>query len=140
MAADAQALADLHAAAFDAPWSAAEIADLLAAPGVQLSTIDTPSGPVGFILCRAAAGEAEILTLAVHPGHRRRGYGRALVEAAAAALDAEAMFLEVASDNTAAIALYRHAGFIEVGKRRAYYARASGPAVDALVLRRDLNR
>ena len=59
MAADAQALADLHAAAFDAPWSAAEIADLLAAPGVQLSTIDTPCGPVGFILDEETKHEAE---------------------------------------------------------------------------------
>ena len=56
----------------------------------------------GFILVRAIAGEAEILTLAVAPPSRRQGLARRLVEQAvvqALALGAEAMFLEVADDN-----------------------------------------
>jgi ribosomal-protein-alanine N-acetyltransferase len=83
-----------------------------------------------------------VLTLAVDPAHRRSGAGRALVEAVAitaAAAGARSLFLEVASDNQAAMALYGAAGFGRVGQRPAYYRRAAG-AVDALVLRRDLNR
>ncbi|HZC15639.1 MAG TPA: GNAT family N-acetyltransferase, partial [Caulobacteraceae bacterium] len=74
--------------------------------------------------------------------HRRAGVGRTLVEAAAviaAAAGARALFLEVASDNDAALALYRSAGFARAGQRPGYYRRGAG-AVDALVLRRDLNR
>jgi ribosomal-protein-alanine N-acetyltransferase len=52
---------------------------------------------------------------------------------------ARALFLEVARDNDAGLALYRAAAFAEVGIRRAYYSRPTG-AMDALVLRRDLNR
>ena len=96
----------------------------------------------GFILCRSIAGEAEILTLAVDPARRRRGAGRALVEAAAgmaATLGAEEMFLEVAVDNPAALALYEAAGFARVGRRPGYYARTDGADVDAVVMRRELN-
>ena len=75
---DAAALARLHAAAFDHPWSDAAVAELLAGAGVFGLMADQ-----GFILCRTVGGEAEILTLAVHPVARRSGLGRALVEAAA---------------------------------------------------------
>ncbi|MGA0603334.1 GNAT family N-acetyltransferase [Caulobacter sp. KR2-114] len=142
----AVAMAATHALAFDAPWRAGEIADLLAAPGAFALAIgdgdDAGDDLAGFILCRAIAGEAEVLTLAVAPAMRRQGLARALLEAAiltAAAGGAEAMFLEVAEDNAAAIGLYAGAGFARVGLRRGYY---DGPAGrrDALVLRRDLNR
>ena len=96
----------------------------------------------GFILWRAAGGEAEILTLAVDPARRRTGLGHSLTLAAlAAATDsgAKVMFLEVAADNPAAIALYEKAGFSRAGLRKAYYVRTKGFA-DALVLRRALNR
>ncbi|TCZ55290.1 GNAT family N-acetyltransferase [Roseicella aquatilis] len=91
----------------------------------------------GFVLARAAGGEAEILTLAVLPAARRQGLGAALMAAAlagAAARGAEAMFLEVAAGNAAALPLYRGLGFAEVGRRRRYYP----DGADALVLRRDL--
>lgn len=131
---DTALLAALHAAAFDKPWSAGEIAALMATPGVFALTFDLQ----GFILCRSIAGEAEILTVAVDPVARRGGVGRALVEAAAglAAQDgAESLFLEVAHDNTAALALYAAAGFERVGLRRGYYASGA----DAVVMRRALN-
>ena len=47
---------------------------------------------------------------------------------------ATAMFLEVATGNAAALALYTGAGFVEVGRRRRYYADGR----DALVLRVNL--
>jgi ribosomal-protein-alanine N-acetyltransferase len=140
LAGEASTLARLHALAFDAPWSADEITGFLTAPGGYALTVDGNSGMAGFILCRAVAGEAEILTLAVDPVHRRAGIGRALVEAAASPLTVETMFLEVARDNAAALALYATAGFRQVGTRPRYYAREASPPVDALVLRRDLNR
>ena len=54
------------------------------------------------------------------------------------ALGAETLFLEVAVDNVAALGLYTALGFAETGRRKAYYARAGGPAADALILRVDL--
>jgi ribosomal-protein-alanine N-acetyltransferase len=138
---DALALAVVHAAAFETPWPPEAFTGLLDSPGVfALAAVE--DAPVGLILMRAIAGEAEVLTLAVAPAHRRRGAGAALLAAGldlAAAAGAQAAFLEVASDNPAAIGLYLGAGFETAGRRAGYYARQGGPAVDALVLRRSLN-
>ena len=135
--ATAKRLADLHAQAFDAPWSVEAFADLLDQAGVFAMATDN-----GFILIRVVADEAEILTLAVRPHDRQRGLGRALVEHGAVEATrrgAVRLFLEVAEDNAAARALYARTGFVEAGRRVGYYARADGPATDALVLVRDLS-
>lgn len=137
MTATPDALAALHAEAFSAPWDARAFADLLAQPGVLLR-IEAD----GFILIRVVLDEAEILTLAVRPGARRQGLGRRLVErACVAAKDAgaETLFLEVAEDNAAARVLYARAGFVEIGRRKAYYAGPDARRIDALVLHRDLS-
>ena len=138
---EADALARVHAGAFSGGWSPREIADLLNGPGGFALLVEDGGRPLGFILCRAVAGEAEILTLAVDPAARRRGLALALVEAATGAArmaGAESLFLEVAHDNAAALGLYRKAGFAEVGLRRGYYDRGANPAVDAMVMRLDL--
>lgn len=135
---DAERLAALHARAFERPWSAADIAALLRSVGAMAFATEA-----AFILVRALGPEAEVLTLAVAPEARRRGLGRALLESGLAAATkggAEAMFLEVAADNKAALALYEGAGFEQVGSRRNYYPRAEEPAADALTLRRALSR
>ena len=127
-----EALAALHAEAFDAPWSASAFASLLGQPGAVLQ-----AEADGFVLLQVAADEAEILTLAVRSSARRRGTGSRLVVAAgvrASAMGARRLFLEVAEDNAAARALYATLGFEPAGRRRRYYARKDGPAVDALLL------
>ena len=128
----AQGLADLHAEAFDTPWTATAFADLLRQAGVALE-----AEADGFILIRTVADEAEILTLAVRPSARRRGLGGRLVRAAtgrAADCGATRMFLEVAEDNGPARALYESLGFEAAGRRPRYYPRPEGPAIDAIVL------
>jgi ribosomal-protein-alanine N-acetyltransferase len=133
-------LADLHDRAFDRPWSAEEFEALLKGPGA-FAVLGEGDAPQGFILCRAVAGEAEILTVAVDPAARRRGWGAALVEMAAGiAREAGAfeMFLEVAADNLAALKLYEATGFDRVGLRKGYYPHPDG-AKDAVVMRRTLN-
>jgi ribosomal-protein-alanine N-acetyltransferase len=139
--ADAPRLAALHAASFETGWTVEAIAGLLAGPGAIGLVIDGADGPDGFLIAREAAGEAEIITVAVDPARRGRGLGLELVEAAARAAKAagaESLFLEVAVDNDAALALYRRAGFQAAGRRPRYYPRRAGAAVDALILRRDL--
>ncbi len=132
----AAAMAAMHAAAFPPSecWDAAAIAAQLALPGV-FGLLD-PAG--GMVLARAAADEAEILTLAVVPAARRRGIARTLLEAAAARValaGGRAMFLEVSAANAPARALYELSGYREVGRRKRYYADGS----DALVLCRLLS-
>jgi ribosomal-protein-alanine N-acetyltransferase len=132
-------LATLHARAFTTPrpWSEAEFASLLSDPLAFLLV----EGDAAFLLGRAVAGEAELLTIAVAPEARRLGLGRKLVGRfiyQARLRAAESAFLEVAEDNAAARALYRASGFTEAGRRRGYYRTPEGKAVDALVLVRSL--
>ena len=134
-----EALADLHARCFKTPppWSAADFAGFIADPLAFLLV----EGDAGFILGRAIAGEAELLTLAVAPEARRRGLGRKLLarfQYQASLRSAERAFLEVSAENAPAIALYESAGFTRVGLRRGYYQAPSGQRIDALVLARDL--
>ncbi len=139
--ADAAPLADLHAQAFRDPWSACEIAAIIRGAGVFGFVARGDGKITGFVLCRTIADEAEVLTLATAPAARRAGVARGLVLAAsahAAERGAVKLFLEVAEDNDAAIALYRGFGFRQVGARAAYYSRPGG-AIAALVMRRDLN-
>jgi len=126
-------LARLHGACFADAWSETTLAELLASPGVFAFLAD---GGEGFVLARAVAGEAEILSIGVVPAFRRKGIGRRLLSAAAIEAKrrgAERLFLEVASDNSPALALYRRAGFVKVGRRTGYYHRAAG-AVAAEIL------
>lgn len=132
----AAALAEIHASAFDEGWSAAEIAKLLESPAV-FALISAAPDRRGFVMAWAAAGDAELITVAVVPEARRKGVGAVLVAAAAAmaqARGAASIHLEVAEDNAPARALYARLGYAEVGRRRGYYARPGGFA-DALVMR-----
>lgn len=93
-------------------------------------------------MARLIAPEAEILTLATDPNARRQGHAEHLLHDLLNALAARGitdLFLEVASDNAAARALYEKSGFMQAGQRKEYYARADGSRVDALILRRTVN-
>jgi ribosomal-protein-alanine N-acetyltransferase len=131
-------MAGVHAAAYrmDRPWSLAEFASLTDSLHV-IALGDARA----ILVARIIADEAEVLTIATHPDHRRAGLARDLLarfHAMARARGAVTAFLEVASDNSAALPLYQAAGYRPMGQRRAYYARPAGPAADALILRRDL--
>ncbi len=132
-------LADLYATAFPQSrgWTSAEFSDLISHPGAILTT----RGPNGFALGRVIVDEAELLTLVVAPKSRRAGVGNGLLAGfvdQARKRGARRLFLEVAADNQAALALYRSAGWRESGRRQAYYARNPGPACDAIVFTKHL--
>jgi [ribosomal protein S18]-alanine N-acetyltransferase len=133
--------AALHGAAgFHGPWTARAFADLLAMPGAAGLVVLADREPIGLVLWRIAADEAEILTICTLPSQRRMGAGRHLLAAAISAMPAAGvrrLILEVAVDNAPAIGLYRAFGFTDEGRRRGYYQGPNG-AVDALILGRDI--
>jgi ribosomal-protein-alanine N-acetyltransferase len=130
-------LADLHKLCFPDPWDAEAIARLAGGPGFAL--IHGPlAAPEGFVLARAVAGEAEILTIATHPQQRRSGIGWSLLLAAAREAQrrgATDMFLEVDSVNAAALGLYTAMGFSKAGERKGYYRVPGQLPSDALIMR-----
>lgn len=135
---DLPVLEQLHRESFpEDPWSARSFGELLALPNTGGLLAQANMDPLGLLLWRVMADEAEILTLCVRPPARRRHVAQTLL---ARAMDtfpkagAHRLFLEVAEDNAAAHALYKGLGFCEVGRRRAYYRRPGGMKTDALLL------
>jgi [ribosomal protein S18]-alanine N-acetyltransferase len=141
--ADATAMAKLHGDGFQRPWNDGEFRSLLSQGsvfGFMARQVGQSGSPSGFVMARIAAGEAEILTIAVARGDRRAGLGSKLMEAVLRQLHmqrADALFLEVDEVNIAAIALYKRLGFTEVARRPAYYQTGEGKTA-ALVMRLDL--
>jgi len=135
--ADAAAIAALHKASFRRGWGEEEVYSLLIDQNVIAHRAMIGRVMAGFILSRLAAGEAEILSVAIAPKQRGRGFARPLLDLnlrRLAGLGARTVFLEVDENNAPARALYRRAGFADVGRRKSYYQSGA----NALVLRRDL--
>lgn len=129
------ALAQTHAAAFTQmrPWSESEFTDLLKQRGMILCG-DAQS----FLLGRIIVDEAEVITIATHPNHRRQGHARALILqfiAQARTQDVTSIFLEVSENNEAAKSLYYKQGFHKVGRRPQYYDTADSGKIGAEILR-----
>jgi [ribosomal protein S18]-alanine N-acetyltransferase len=130
---DLAELARLHAACFSAAWSEQDFAALLQSNLILL--LGEPA--IAFIVLSIVQTDAEVITLGVHPQRRQAKVATKFLSQTLehiAKLGVSRTTLEVADDNRAAIALYRRAGFLEVGRRKRYYQRADGPAKDALVL------
>ena len=138
---DAPALAALHGASFRRGWSEDEFERLLLDRSVLAHRATLGQQPVGFIISRIAAGEAEILSVAVARAQQGRGLARRLLDLhmrRLAGLGVRTIFLEVDDDNLPARRLYARSAFRQVGRRDGYYPRPGSAAGAALVRRRDL--
>jgi len=139
---DVDRLAEMQATCFDQPWGSASIAKTLGLSGAFALILrdTTPAGRIsaGFALIQVVADQADILTLGVVPGLRRRGHGSRVLAAAigeAAKRGAKSIFLEVAENNLAGVGLYRRAGFETIGRREGYYRDRDGKKVAAVTMR-----
>jgi ribosomal-protein-alanine N-acetyltransferase len=120
-------------------WSTEQISGLLQ-EGASLATVVLVERRiVGYALYRSVPPESELLRIAIDPRFQGEGYGRLLIEDGLSVLGSRGVscvFLEVASKNEAALALYRAAKFLEIGRRENYYEQLSD---DAIVMKRDIN-
>jgi ribosomal-protein-alanine N-acetyltransferase len=95
-------------------------------PGLLAFAVVYPQGPRGL----------QIVTLDVHPNHRRRGLGQALmneIEARARRDGRRRIYLQVAVDNQPARALYKKFGFTARTILPDYY----GPRLHAWLMDKD---
>lgn len=132
-------MAKLHAACFTTPrpWSEAEFASLLSSDTTILA-----GNSLCFALVRHIADEAELLSIATDPIARRQGHAARVlgdVISQLSTLNVVSMFLEVAAENQAAIALYTSKGFAKSGERRGYYRTPTGEKRDAWLFTKRLN-
>jgi len=141
--ADAARCAELEAQLFDGddPWPASAFMTELGSRHNHYVAARTADKLVGYAgisrLGLLPPHEYEIHTIGVDQAFQGQGIGRRLLDTLLDFADRGTVFLEVRTDNAAAIALYRGAGFVEVGLRRRYY-RASG--ADAYTMQRERRR
>jgi ribosomal-protein-alanine N-acetyltransferase len=139
---DATRLAVLHGASFHRGWGEAEFEDLLSQRNTLVHRLRLGSKIIGFSVSRVAADEAEILSIAIAPGHRGSGLSRQLLLTHLGHLagrGVRTVFLEVEENNQPARRLYDRAGFAVAGRRERYYQEPGGKQLNALVMRRDLS-
>lgn len=132
------AVAEMERLCFSDPWSESSIAYELKKPLSEWLVAVENGEAVGYIGCQSVPPESDIMNVAVHPDHRRRGLGEALVNALVEQLRLDgntSLTLEVRVSNESAIALYHKLGFQQVGRRPNYYRH---PKEDALILRKPL--
>ncbi|HBN22054.1 MAG TPA: alanine acetyltransferase [Holosporales bacterium] len=115
-------MARLYGQCFDDIWETSffegKLRDSCFAKGIFLKEV-----LIGFIFVQSIEDEAEILTFCVHKNHRKQGLGKTLLLEILKQSKIRRCFLEVCSDNKAAIALYERLGFRKKGERKGYYQR-----------------
>lgn len=137
---DLKAILVIEAASFQDPWSAESFRSMLAQSQTLATVVERSGAVAGYCVAWMVGDEAELTNLAVEPGLRRTGLGRALLDQlldTIAARGGATLYLEVRESNAAAQALYRSRGFEVTGRRKSYY---SGPTEDALIMRRARDR
>ncbi len=104
---------------------------------VDLASDDAATTMVGHAVGRYVADTADVNRVAVLPARRRHGVGSQLLAALVGEAESrgcDRVLLEVAADNTGAIALYVAHGFETIDRRPRYY----DGAVHAVVMQRRL--
>ena len=124
-------LANLHKKCFPhKPWSADDFADL------KKSGCEIIASQNGFIVWRAVADEAELISIGVSPDARRTGIAAAMIGIMEGELKKngiKSVFLEVAENNAPARKLYEQNRYVQIGVRPKYY-----DGVDAIMMKKDL--
>ncbi len=130
-------VAALEKLCFSDPWSEESVAGELKNQFSFWLVAEDDGVVTGYIGCQIAYPEVDVMNVAVHPDHRRRGIAAILVEALTdhlRRLDCTCLSLEVRASNDPAIALYEKMGFETVGRRPNYYRH---PKEDALIMRKE---
>ena len=132
------AIAEIEKLCFHDPWSEKSIAQELRNDLALWLVALEEDAVVGYVGSQTVLGWTDMMNVAVHPEHRRKGIGEGLIVRLMELLrerKCECLTLEVRASNHGAIALYEKLGFGEVGRRKNYYR---NPREEALILRVEL--
>ena len=116
----AELIHEIEKKCFDEPWSLEMIRSQLNSKH-SATLIKTINGvPVGYATGLKGDEESELYRIAVLGGYRGRGLAKELLIGFIGRCGGD-VFLEVRAGNTAAIGLYKSAGFTQAGLRKNYY-------------------
>ena len=122
------------------PWSHRQLQAALDDNTICVLGVELGDELAAYAMVASLPFDAELQAMLVAPEQRRHGLGTVLLQAVidqARKWRAERLLLEVRAGNTAALQLYRRAGFREEGRRRGYYpplTEATGAAREDAVL------
>ncbi len=123
---------------FPDPWPKSLFLDELKNPYSHTYLLKIHDGQViGYIIFWMIMDEGHILSMAIHPEHRNKGFGSLLLKFSLDYLiknSGKVMTLEVRKSNVQAIALYKKFGFRIVGIRKNYY---TNNREDALMMKKE---
>jgi len=128
----------IEVAAYPFPWTRGNFEDALDSGYTGLCVRDAQGHLQAYSVLMPVIDEVHLLNLCVAPALQGRGLGAALLAWSVASAHTSgfaSMLLEVRPSNGAALALYRRAGFVEIGRRKHYYPAPQGRREDALVMR-----
>ena len=131
-------IAQLEKLCFSDPWSEQSIASELENRLSDWFVALEDGQVVGYVGSQTVIDGSDMMNIAVHPDHRRKGIAQTLVEALETCLrnrGSKMLLLEVRDSNAPAITLYEKLGFLQVGLRKNYYR---NPKEDARILRKEL--
>ena len=140
--ADVDAVLAIEQAVQRFPWTRGNFADALNSGYICRVDEAEGGGIRAYAILMPVADEAELLNIGVAQAEQRKGLGRAMLGEmleTACGMNMQRVFLEVRPSNVAAIALYRSAGFSEIGMRHGYYQNANG-SEDAITMACDLTQ
>ena len=123
------------------PWTRGNFYDALES-GYLCYVEECDGKPCGYTVLMMGSDDAELLNIAIAKAYQRKGMGRRMLESLmqiARDRKMSRILLEVRASNPAAIALYRLAGFREIGVRREYY-RSNNGSENAIVMACDLEK
>jgi [ribosomal protein S18]-alanine N-acetyltransferase len=122
------------------PWSPAqfkeEFAGIPSTRFFELAISDNEIVGYAGVIAPGPDAVADILTITVIDGFRRQGIAKRLIadiEGYCQSKGSSAIMLEVATDNSGAIALYENLGYSQISKRSNYY----GSKKDAFVMQKE---
>ena len=133
----AELLTGIHRQCFTNYWNLDAFSDFFTVAGTYALVAESPF-PKGMMVYRMLYEQADIITIAVLPEHRRQGIARMLLAEAirnATEKGCKHMFLDVEDGNNAAISLYEGFGFRHISRRKLYYRQKDGSFTDALVMK-----
>jgi tRNA threonylcarbamoyl adenosine modification protein YeaZ len=121
----------------DDPWSMAQFKEEYGSNGRLYLVAESEGKIIGYAGVLLAGDVCDILTLTVHPDHRRKGIAREFLKRMidwSRNQKVEAMMLEMRVGNAEAEPLYLAHGFRKLSERQDYY----GPGITAIVMRKEL--
>lgn len=137
--ADVDQILEIEQQVYSHPWSRGNFTDALLSAYEAFGLRDQAQELFAYFVVMPVVDELHLLNLAVSAERQGQGYARVLLDKMLGYAKEKgycSILLEVRAGNQRAIAVYRHCGFSEIGRRKGYYPAAGDTREDAIVMRR----